>query len=447
MAVSVKDVFGQDDSFSLGADWNVYYGSPEVADHAVMVPLAAGVNQLLALHATPLDSVEQMVRARVRAASGLDTDNIQLYARTETVEGGSPGVIGKAYYGELRSGRVAIGTYLASLPSPEELASGTIVLDANESHNVILKARDHERGVKLDLFVDDEVTPVLSFIDTRTVRPNGLLVGFSLTDANVTQQVSLTEFLAYVLRSAAVKAIRPPVTLMTLGDLIYQTKYRLDRSGNSQFPDDYMMNFLNFAQDEVYNELLPWAWAFRTLFFTTQDGVSMYELPLGVALLYDLRNASLGYQLSQVTERDLNRVAPSRSSTGSPYAMTVTGRGDFGSLLVRLEPTPTGQHVLEVPYYARPTPMSEYTDIPLIPPNYLEILVLGALKRGSQYDTDKVFNQQTNQTWERMMNRMKRANYTDLKALPRLRTGNELFREQVRGTTGVVTRAAQLGIG
>jgi hypothetical protein len=102
--------------------------------------------------------------------------------------------------------------------------------------------------------------------------------------------------------------------------------------------------------------------------------------------------------------------------------------------------------VLVLPYYAKPIPMSEPTDIPLIPSNFNEILVYGALKRGSMSDTDTAFMQMVHASWERMMTKMKRQNYTDMKKIPRMVTGNELFNNKASSVLGPVTRAEQLGL-
>jgi hypothetical protein len=444
MTVSIKEPFAGEDASGLPDGWTVFNGSPEVVDHAVM-PLTA--DQVIAIHEDTLDSLEVMVRARVRLA---ENGTVDLYARTELLTAGSPVLINKTYIIRLEHTATADTVYiyrvLTTTGGPQLLASGVVVLDDQDSHNLMVKVRDSARGSQIDVFVTSEAAPVLTYVDADTVRPRGFLTGFAISDTAVSEGVSLTDFLAYVLKSSVQRITAPPVHLMTFSDLVYHVRYRLDRSGNSQFAADYAKDFVNFAQDEVYNELVPWKWAFRLYSMVTVAGVSTYELPPYIALLYDVVNQSIGYQLHGVTEQDLNRTEPLRNRSGGPYTFTVTGRGDFGGWVVRLEPTPSGQVCLELPYYARPVPMEEDNDIPLIPPNWLEILIFGALRRGAQYDTDQAFYQQNERSWAHMMNRMKRANYTDMKHSPRMRVENLLLRDKSTSVIGPTTRSQQLGL-
>lgn len=447
MVTSTKDVFDQADSVGLGTDWILVYGAPEVIDHAVVIADSSpSFSQVIALHGDALDSVEQLVRARVDVVGGLAADGIQLYARAEYLEVGAAYVLDKAYYLEMTETQLTLYALLASSSSPVQLATVALVLDSNDSHNVIMKVRDNERGAQIDVYIDSEVIPTLTYVDRANFRPNGLYTGFGLLDTNVTQSISITEFLSYVLKSAVIKAVRPPIKLLSLGDLINNCAYRLDRAGNSQFDATYMTDFINFAIDEVYNELTPWKWAFRTMAIAVDAGTQYLELPPYVAMLYDLVDRTLGYQLSKITPQRLNRVDPLRNRSGTAYSFTTVGRGDFGNIIVELTPVPNGDTMFVIPYYAKPVPLEEYGDIPLIPTQWLEIIVFGALKRGAQYDTDRAFYQNTVASWERMMNRMKRQNYTDMKSLERFETANNSICEKATSIAGPVTRAQQLGL-
>jgi hypothetical protein len=447
MATSTSDVFEQEDSVGLGDDWLLIYGAPEVIDHAVVISDASPrFGQVIALHATALDSVEQFVRLRADLAGAQASDGIQLYARAEYLEVGSAYVLDKAYYLEMTEATLTLYSLLASESSPVQLATAALSLDSHETHNVAMKVRDNERGAQIDIFIDEEVSPTLTYVDRLNTRPNGSYAGFGIIDANTTQEISITEYLSYVLRSAVIKAIRPPVRLLSLGDLVTQCSYRLDRAGNSQFDESYMVDFINFAIDEIYNELTVWSWAYRTMCLNVAAETRYLELPPYVAKLYDLVDGSLGYQLSKVTPQQLNRADPRRARSGSAYSFTVTGRGDFGSLVVELTPLPNSDTVFNVPYYAKPVPLSEYNEIPLIPTQWLEVVIFGALKRAAQYDTDANFYQSSVASWERLVNRMKRQNYTDLKMIPRMETMNNLVRSKATSIVGPVTRAQQLGL-
>lgn len=447
MVTSIKDVFDQADSPGLGVDWTLIYGAPEVIDHAVVVSqVSPQFTQVIALHVNALDSVEQMVRLRADMSGALATDGVQLYARAETLEVGSTTLLDKAYYLEMTETQLTIYSLLASEASPVQLATVALVLDGLDSHNIIMKVRDNERGAQIDVYVDSEVIPTLTIVDRANMRPNGTLSGFGLLDTNATQNISITEFLSYVLKSAIIKAIRPPIRLLSLGDLVNMCSYRLDRSGNSQFPGPAMVDFINFAIDEIYNELTPWQWAYRTMAVPVPANTQYLELPAYVAMLYDVVDQTFGYQLSKVKPQDLNRVDPLRNRSGNACSFTTVGRGDFGNLIVELSPVLNTDTMFVLPYYAKPVPLEEYSDIPLIPTQWLEIVVYGALKRGGQYDTDQTFFKNTVGSWERMMNRMKRQNYTDVKHIGRMRTANDLIHQKATSVLGPVTRAGQLGL-
>lgn len=448
MATSNTDLFDRVDAYDLGADWDIVYGWPQIMDHAVVVSGASPTApELVAIHNTELDSVEQMVRARVRIAPGSPESNVKLYGHGETDEVGSaPPLLLKAYYAQLQRDTVSIHMIVESEATPVLLATAAIVLDSNQTHSFAFKIREAFRGTQLDVFVDNDVVPVLSYTCYLDKRPEGKMVGFGIEDNSGSQNTSVSEFLSYILKSSAIKPVRPPVRLLTLQDIVYQCQYRLDRSGNSQFPEEIMQDLVNFAQDEVYNELTVWKWAFREMVVPVVANTRYLELPPHVALLYDIRDQSIGYQLSVVSQQDLNRVDPRRERTGTSYSAVIVGMGDYGGPVVELTPVPSSDTVFVLPYYAKPVPMSQPSDLPLIPTNFNEILVFGALKRGSMSDTDSMFMQGIHASWERMMLKMKRQNAVDMKKIPRMVTGNELFRNKATSLLGPVTRAQQLGL-
>lgn len=443
MATSAKDVFSQADSFGLGDGWTLLYGAPEIVDHAVVISVGSPqFSELIALYSTGMDSDEHRVGARITFGTGA-THAIQLYARAETVLVAGEDVLNKAYYMELTPTLLSLYSLITSEATPLLLASVAVELQDIESHVVSMKVREQATGAQLDVFVDNDVCPVLSYTDQKNKRPGGLHTGFGLVD-DASQDVSLTEFLSYVLRSSSIKPVRPPVRLLTFGDLIHQASFRLDRSGNSQFPADEMGNYINFAIDEIYNELTPWSWAFRSMSFVVPQGTRYVELPPYVSLLYDVINSTLGYSLQKITSQQLNRANPLNNSTGSSHAFTVMGMGDFGGLVLEVNPIPAADAVFVIQYYAKSIPMEEDNEIPLIPTQWLELVIHGALKRGAQYDTDQRLYQNVNGAWERMMNRMKRQHYTDMKFKPRFTTTNEIAHKTYMG--GPVTRAEQLGV-
>lgn len=448
MAISAVDRFDRADAYDLGEDWRIVYGFPRLVDHAVVCAAASpSATELIAIHTDELDAVEHMARARFRIEGNADDDAVRLYARAELSESGGEWLLLKGYCAELtRAGVLTLYSITESEPAPVQVAQADVELDGQTTHIFAMKVREHYRGTQIDIFIDNDVIPIMHFVNYADRRPDGKAVGFGLFDQTLSGNVSAMEFNSYILKSSFIKPVRPPVRLLTFQDIIYQCQYRLDRSGNSQFDENVMGDFVNFAYDEVYNELTPWKWAFRQEVVTVPAGTRYIEFPAYVSMLYDAVDMTLGYQLSKVMPMDINATDPDKADTGGPYRLAVVANGDNGGLVAELNPVPQSDLAFMYQFYARPTPLTEPGDIPFIPSNWLEVLVFGALKRGSMSDTDTAFMQANNMSWERMMNRMKRQNYLDLKTMPRLRTANEMFHEKAGTRFGPLTRAAQLGV-
>lgn len=437
------ELFRYPDGDLPGTSWTILSGTPAVQDNALGL---GGSNQAVAVAADEIDGREHSVRCGFKFAAALAPIYVGLMVRAELASNVSPVALLRTYlvrlYGngtlEVHSVLVGAGSVL--------IGSATLDFDVAESHNLIVKCRDTNRGAaEILVFLDDEVTPVLTVSDRRPDRPDGLYVGFDIFDSGVLDRISLGEFYANILRSAVIKNPVPVPELKTFGDLKYETAFRLDRGGDSQFTLTMIGNFLNHAQNEVYNAEGYWKWAERVFCFCTAAAIRLYELPAWVAMPYDVIETSNGRQLGKANQQDLNRSDPKRSASGVPGRYAELGQGDNGGIVLALDPVPAGQYGIEVPSYAKPTPMVEDNDQPMVPPEFVEILIFGALRRAFQYSDDEKGWKISVGEFASMLAKMRRANYRTTKGVTRLRTVNELIRTANLQGLGPVTRAQQLG--
>lgn len=411
-----SDLFRYEDDFATMDNWLEFAGPVFAQDNAI--GLTPSIPQAVYLTRTQMDSLEHMVRMSFRISRASENVRAAAMLRAEFTSGGSPDLIHRCYLVTIDGlGVIRIYSILTSDPAPSPIASGMIDLDTTRAHTMIAKVVDAGRsssldadlGARISVYIDDEITPALTCLDQRTGRPEGLYVGFDISDNDYQESVTLGEFYAAVLRSSVIRNPQAMPELRTFGDLKYEAAFRLDRAGNSQFDATMIGHFVNDAQAEVYRANHPWPWAERITHFTTAEGVVCYELPPYVKWPGGLTDRTNGRVLLKRTWKDMNRLDPGASvNPGNPFAYTVIGTGDYGGLVIRLMWTPDGEYYVELPYYARPIPMVEDTDLPLIPPEYNEILIFGALKRGSQYSDGKTLYQTSSVDFDKMLAQMRR---------------------------------------
>lgn len=441
---SFTDLFPQDDNLLEVTNWLPISGEAYVEDHAVKTNPA--VLQAVYLTRTQMDSAEQLVRARI-AFGATETGNpyIGLIVRAELATGGSPINIARCYLVTLnRGGDLRVYSMLSG--SNTLIASSTVVLDNEDSHNFIVKVRDHARGAEILVFIGDEVSPVLTVVDYKNQCPKGMYVGFDINDGTLYDQVSIADFYAHILRSAVIRNPQPVPELKNFGDLIYEACFRIDRAGNSQFNQTQMGNFINYSLAEIYNRLGWCKWWLSSMYFNIKQGIRDYEFPAYVGLVYDIVDLSNGRSLTEEKLQDYNRMDPKREYSGIPGSYVPSRTGDLSSTIVTLTTTPSSDISARLDFYWKPIPMVDLTDIPFFPPNFNEILIFGALKRGSQYDTSKNFYMTNQKSYEDMLRDLMEYRRQTLKGTHRIITENDLVRSRRVGSVGPVTRAEQLGL-
>jgi hypothetical protein len=438
------ELFRYEDGPLVSADWTILTGAPEVLDNSL--GLAAGDTQAVAVVEEEMQGREHLARCDFKFSAAVAQVYVGLMVRAQIAANASPVALNKTYliriYGD---GTLEVHSILAGAGSVL-IGSGTVTFELDETHNFIVKCRDTKRGsAEILVFLDDEVTPVLTVTDYRPDRPDGLYVGFDICDTAGTSRVSMGEFFATILRSAVIKNPLPVPEIKTFGDLKYETAFRLDRGGDSQHDGNRIGEFLNHCQNEVFNAEGYWRWADRVFCFSTASGTRLYELPAWVSMVYDVVEQSNGRQLGRVNYQDVKRWDPANRRSGVPANFAEVGRGDNGGIVLAFDPIPGGQYGIEVPCYTKATPMVEDNDQPMIPPEFMEVLIFGALRRGFQYSDDEKGWKIAAGEFSAMLAKMRRANYRTPKGVLRMRTVNELVRTSDYHGLGPVTRAQQLG--
>jgi len=423
-----------------------FAGQAFVQDNSVQ--LSPGIAQLVYLASDQMDSREHLARAGFRLTAAVDTARFGLMVRAEILEAGSPDVIGKCYLVTIDGeGAIAIYSILASDPAPAALATCAVAnFDVSQEHFLIVKVRDADNGAEVRVYLDDEISPVLSHFDRRSMRPMGFYVGFDMADTAGTETVFCDEFFAHVLKSAVIKMPQPVPELKNFGDLQYETAYRLDRAGNSQFSPEKIASYLNYVQNDVYNANHPWTWCERLYHFTTRDGIRCYELPPWIGWPQHLTDKTNARMLDKAGWHEVRMEDPGdNAGAGWPFRYSVAGWGDFGQPVIALDPIPSAECYIEMPVYAKPIPMVEDTDLPLIPPEYLEVLIYGAIMRGAEFSDAKAVWQVSSAQYARILALMRRQDIAkrDENQYLRLKNINEVKRRQGAGASAL--RASSLG--
>jgi len=445
MAKSLHDLFRYPDGLLTSDKWFVVVGPPWVEDNAIQ--LSATSDQAIGLWHEQMDSLEHMARCSFRITRASANAYAALLVRAELAEEGSPSFIRRTYMVQVTGdGNVRVFSIIMGEAAPRLLGSCNLPgLEIGTAHLLVVKVLDRKPvGAVISVHLDDEVAPVLTVRDTWTERPKGKYVGWDFADSDGQQSVILSEFYAHVSRSSVVRNPEPVPYLKNFGDLKYEMRFRMDRAGNSQFDDTVAGAYINYALNEVYNAGPLWEWAKAALEFTT-TGEQFYPVPVYVAYIYGLQDITNNRLLRQVEYRDLQRMNPDGSGSGPSSCYATTREGDLAALTVVFPRPPAGSYRMWLPYYRKPVPMVEDTDIPFLPPEWNEILLFGGLKRGAQYSDAKTLWATNAQEFKDMLARMVRANNTYADKFLRLATANQHVGAQGRSGSGPLTRREQLG--
>lgn len=151
----------------------------------------------------------------------------------------------------------------------------------------------------------------------------------------------------------------------------------VDKLDDDEFDPQIIDNFINDAQRDIFNQFeLP----FQEKIFqgTIPAGSTMFQLPNDLAQMQSQTIAGAsGFDGQKVAWRDFFRAYPdvANATPGAPSRWTQYA----GNILLS---TPTDQdYTMTLFYIRKPKTLVENGDVPEIPEEFSELLILGAFKR------------------------------------------------------------------
>jgi|SRR6478672_5337148 len=163
-----------------------------------------------------------------------------------------------------------------------------------------------------------------------------------------------------------------------------RTKVR-QRIRDTSYDATEIANYLNDTQNDVFNEYrLPFMETTQdyTLTIGTADITAGNGLPTNFVLPIDLILTSNGYEgkLDFRDTREMDMLYPDyENSTVYPNS-TPTDAYKYGQT-IKVFPEPDQAYTVTLRYYKRPTLLSSDSDIPSLPSEFEEMLVVGAAYR------------------------------------------------------------------
>nr|DAX93558.1 MAG TPA: head to tail adaptor [Caudoviricetes sp.] len=158
----------------------------------------------------------------------------------------------------------------------------------------------------------------------------------------------------------------------------------VDKLDDDEFEPQIIDNFINDTQRDIFNQFeLP----FQEKMFqgTIPAGSIMFKLPADVAQLQSQSMLGVrGWQNQQMDWRSFIQAYPDAANEepAEPGAWTLYG----GNILLS---APTDKdYTMTIYYIKRPAKLLEDTDVPEIPEEFSELLVLGAFKRVLERNED-----------------------------------------------------------
>lgn len=191
----------------------------------------------------------------------------------------------------------------------------------------------------------------------------------------------------------------------TTGALVTKVQNKIDDSG---FSSTKIIDFLNDTQREIFNGRLLRFMETSDTFTATVGQASVGTMPTDFQMPIDMRITDPdGYvkKLQYVDYKIIDELYPEPTVNGNGIPDTWYEYG--GQIYVN--PTPSVAVTLTLRYYKRPTELSTSSDVPSIPEEFQELLVLGATRRCLQHNDsyDQAGVLQVNE-FEPMLNDMTR---------------------------------------
>lgn len=166
------------------------------------------------------------------------------------------------------------------------------------------------------------------------------------------------------------------------GDIVTKVQQRVRDTGYSSTE---IKNYINDAQNDVFNEYrLPFMQATQpyTLAAGTSDITNGSGLPTNYVQALDLTLTSAGYEevIPYVDVSEIDQLYPDPDDTAVNPA-GVPAKWYFYADTIKVYPVPASAYTVSLRYYKNPTLVSSDADVPSLPSEFEELLVLGAAYR------------------------------------------------------------------
>lgn len=166
------------------------------------------------------------------------------------------------------------------------------------------------------------------------------------------------------------------------GDIVTQVQQRVRDTGYSSAE---IKNYLNDTQNDVFNEYrLPFMEATQdyTLAVGISDLTNGSGLPSNYVQAIDLQLTSTGFEgvLFYRDVRDMDRLYPNYENS-SLYPNNVPTEWYFYADTIKVFTKPNLPYTAKLRFYKKPTLLSSDSDVPELPSEFVELLVVGAAYR------------------------------------------------------------------
>lgn len=190
-----------------------------------------------------------------------------------------------------------------------------------------------------------------------------------------------------------------------LGTLVTRTQQRIR---NTSYPMSEIIGYINDTQNDVFNEYqLPFMQALQTYTVTpgTSDITNGSDLPTNYVQAINLTLTSNGIEqvipYKEVTLSDIDN--PDQDDQPRNYPEYWYHYGET----IRLYPAPAGSYTLRLRYYKKPTELTTSDQVPEIPSEFAELLIVGAAYRILQvkdnYDQAGVFQNKYDELLQKLV--------------------------------------------
>lgn len=161
-------------------------------------------------------------------------------------------------------------------------------------------------------------------------------------------------------------------------------RVQVDKLDDDEFDTGIIGNFVNDTQRDIFNQFeLPFQ---EKIFAGTVPGSSaMFNMPADLALLQNVSMAEVpGFSATRMNWRDFFAKYPDNTSAepGKPTNWTL-----YAGNIIFDKPT-DADYVLTLYYIRKPITLTTGTQVPEIPSEFEELLVLGAYIRCLKYNED-----------------------------------------------------------